>query len=95
MVRTARTEKPGPSHDARDKLLAALSWPVGRLKLKTDRDYQAAPFYFDACWEWYRSLSSEQQDTVGTIVDAWPMADRRKAAETWAASLPPAPRCPL
>jgi hypothetical protein len=95
MARTAATIIPAQSTDAKDKLLACLNWPVGRMKLKTDATYQAAPFYFDACWEWYRSLSSDQQDAVGGITDAYSMPDRRKAAETWAAALPPAPRCPV
>ena len=95
MAKTAATIIPAKSTDARDKLLACLNWPIGRWKRKTDADYQAAPFYFDACWEWYKRLSADQLETVETITDAWSMPDRRKAAEGWAAVLPPAPRCPL
>jgi hypothetical protein len=31
---------------------------------------------------------------VSDIIDAWAFPDRRKAAETWAAHLPPAPQLP-
>ena len=95
MARTTHTIKPSLSTDPKDKLLACLNWPIGRWKRRNDAAYQAAPLYFDACWEWYRRLSSEQQDEVCDIVDAWSMSDRRKAAESWAEVLPPAPTCPL
>jgi len=45
---------------------------------------------FDACWEWYGKLSADDQELVATIADV-----TAAAAEGMAASLPPAPRCPL
>jgi hypothetical protein len=90
--RNTRNVVPSPSNDARDKLLAALNWPYGRMK-HTDT-YGRAPMYFEMCWEWYQRLSPEDQDAVATIADV--MAGAHKdAAEGMAASLPPAPRCPL
>jgi hypothetical protein len=78
----------------KDKLLACLNWRVG-LSRESDPDYWAAPLYYDAAWEWYRNLSLGHQDSVSTILAAWSMHDRRKAAQKWAATLPPAPKCPL
>ena len=94
MARTDRTVRPSLSAAAKDKLLACLHWRIG-LSRESDPGYQAAPLYYDAAWEWYRSLSLGQQDSVSTILAAWSMHDRRKAAEKWAAKLPPAPKCPL
>jgi hypothetical protein len=90
MARAARTAKPPLS-----KLLACFNLPVGLSKREGDLGYQAAPSYYDAAWEWYRSLSLDQQDMVSAIIAAWSMPDRRKAAERLAAKLPPAPKCPL
>jgi hypothetical protein len=65
MARTsARNVNPGLSHDARDKLLAALNWPYGQWKRSAE--YQQAPMYFDACLEWYRQLSDDDHETVLT-----------------------------
>ena len=61
--RTARTAKPSLSTAANDELLACLNWPMGKWKRKTDTTHQAAPFYYDACWEWYQRLSVDQQET--------------------------------
>ena len=93
MARTARTIKPAQSANTKDKLLACLNWRVG-LSRETDPHYKAATSYYDAAWEWYRSLSLDQRDAVSTIIAAWSMPDRRKAAERWAAALPPAPKFP-
>ena len=94
MASTDRTVRPSLSAAAKDKLLACLNWRIA-LSRDSDPDYQGAPAYYDAAWEWYRSLSLSQQDCVCTILAAWPMRDRRKIAEKWAAKLPPAPKCPL
>jgi hypothetical protein len=95
MARTsARNVRPSMSDDPRDKLLAALNWPIGKWKRSTDPDYNRAPMYFDACAEWYQRLSADDHETVLTIADV--MASAHKgAAESIAAHLPPAPRCPL
>ena len=94
MARTARPIKPAQSANTKDKLLACLNWRIG-LSREPNPDYRAASSYYDAAWEWYRSLSLEQRDTVSMIIAAWSMPDRRKAAERWAAELPPAPKCPF
>jgi hypothetical protein len=93
MASTARTVRPSLSAAPKDKLLACLNWQIG-LSRESDPDYRAAPLYYDAAWEWYRNLSLGHQDSVSTILAAWSMHDRRKAAEKWAAKLPPAPKCP-
>ena len=93
MVRTdARNVNPSLSSDPRDKLLAALNWSYG--KLKHSDPYDHAPMYFDACLQWYERLSQDQQETCRTLADIRGSA-HKDSAETMAASLPPAPRCPL
>jgi hypothetical protein len=93
MARTsARNVNPTLSSDPRDKLLAALNWPYGQWKRSAE--YQRAPMYFDACLEWYQGLSDDDHETVLTLADVVGSAHKR-AAESIAASLPPAPRCPL
>ena len=92
MARAARIAKPSLSTDAKEKLMACLNWPIGLSK--RDPDYQAAPDYYDAAWEWYRGLSPKQRETVSTIIAARSIPDRRKVAKIWAADLPPAPKCP-
>ena len=94
MARSARTVKPSLSDDPADKLAAALSYPIGKWKRRADATYAAAPFYFDACWEWFERLSADDMETVLTIADVMGSA-HKGAAESIAASLPPAPRCPL
>jgi hypothetical protein len=86
MAHTARTVKPGLSHDARDKLLAALNWPIG--KWKQSAEYAKAPFYFDACLEWCQRLSDVDRETLLTVADVMSSA-HKGAAESIAASLPP------
>ncbi len=88
----ARNVNPSLSSDPRDKLLAALNWSKGKWKRSTD--YQREPMYFDACYEWHRGLSADDLETVLTLADVVGSA-HKKAAEGMAASLPPAPRCPL
>jgi hypothetical protein len=93
MARTsARNVNPSLSSDPRDKLLAALNWPYG--KLKHSDPYDRAPMYFDACVEWHDRLSLDQQETCRTLADVRGSA-HKGAAESIAASLPPAPRYPL
>ena len=88
----ARNVNPSLSSDPRDKLLAALNWSYG--KLKHSDPYDRAPMYFEACMEWHERLSADDKETVLTVIDcvAGPHGD---IAESIAASLPPAPRCPL
>ena len=88
----ARNVNPSLSSDPRDKLLAALNWHYGKLKRGAECD--RAPIYFDGCWEWFQRLSAEDQDLVLTLADVMASA-HKDAAEGMAASLPPAPRCPL
>ena len=56
----ARNVTPSLSDDSRDKLLAALNWPIGKWKGRSS-DYQRAPMYFDACYEWFQRLSIEDE----------------------------------
>jgi hypothetical protein len=88
----ARNVNPGPSNDPRDKLLAALNWATG--KWRSSKDYGRAPMYFDACLAWHEALSADDKETVLTLADVMARA-HKGAAEGMAASLPPAPRCPL
>jgi hypothetical protein len=94
MAHTARNRKLAQAANPKDRLLACLNWRIG-LSGEADPNYQASPSYYDAAWEWYRSLSLSQKDMVSAIVAAWSTPDRRKAAERLAAALPAAPRCPL
>jgi hypothetical protein len=87
----ARNVNPSLSSDPRDKLLAALNWSYGKLKGST---HNRAPMYFDACREWRDKLSEDDQETCPTLADVMASA-HAGAAESMAASLPPAPRCPL
>jgi hypothetical protein len=94
MAHTARNRKLAQAANPKDRLLASLNWRIG-LSGEADPDYQASPSYYDAAWEWYRSLSLSQKDMVSAIVAAWSTPDRLKAAERLAAALPASPRCPL
>jgi hypothetical protein len=88
----ARNERPSMSSGPGDKLAAALGWHYGRFK--ASREYQMAPIYFDLLVEWHEKRSADDQETCVTLADV--MASAHKgAAEDMAASLPPAPRCPL
>ena len=86
---SARNVNPSPSSVSRDKLLAALGWHYGRWKRSAE--YQRAPMYFDACLKWHERLSADDKDLVLTLADVVGSA-RKDAAESMAASLPPAPR---
>jgi hypothetical protein len=89
MVRTTtRNVNPSLSRDPRDKLLATLSWLTG--KFRQGRDYERAPMYFDACFEWFKALSAADEETVFTLADVMASA-HNGAAESMAASLPSAP----
>ena len=88
----ARNVNPSLSSDPRDKLLAALNWSYG--KLKHSDPYDRAPMYFEACLVWHERLSANDQETCRTLADVTASA-HNGAAESMAASLPPAPRCPL
>jgi hypothetical protein len=76
MKRSARNVNPSLSSDPRDKLLACINWPIG--KVQTGADYKAAPMYFDACWHWYQKLNGAQADLASDISDAWAMSPDRK-----------------
>ena len=80
----ARNVNPSPSNDARDKLLAALNWSVG--KWRNSKDYGRAPMYFDACFAWHEKLSADDKETVLTLADVMASA-HKEAAEGMAASL--------
>jgi hypothetical protein len=88
----ARNVNPSLSSDPRDKLLAALGWHYG--KQKGSAEYMRAPLYYDLLAQWYERLSEDDKGLVLTLADF--MASARKgSAESMAAALPPAPRCPL
>ena len=88
----ARNVKPSLSSDVRDKLHDALNCWHGKVKQGTA--YERVPPYFDACWEWYGKLSADNQGLVLTLADVVG-SSHKDAAESMAASLPAAPRCPL
>jgi hypothetical protein len=88
-----RNVTPGPSNDPEDKLHACMSYGVGRGS-KRDADYLKAPLYYDACWDWYESLSEDWQDFVTYVLDAFTNWGD-DYAKRWTAKPPPAPRCPL
>jgi hypothetical protein len=72
---------------AADKLAACLNYAA------TPDDAARHP-YFDACVRWFKSLSPDDKEIVLTVIDAvaGPHTD---AAESIAATLPPAPKCPI
>jgi hypothetical protein len=80
----------GLSSAATDKMLAALTWMLE----KQIAGYVTAHHYVDACRQWHEGLSCEQRETVSRVMEAYTCWGRI-AAERVAASLPPAPRCPL
>jgi len=88
----ARNVSPSLSDAPRDKLAAALGWHYGQFK--QSREYQIAPIYFDMLVEWHEKLSDGDKELVLTLADVVGSA-HKDAAEGMAASLPPAPRCPL
>jgi hypothetical protein len=84
--------KPRSSDSAADKMYAAVNWPIGRSK--RGHIYRSAPFYFDACFEWYLGLSGVQRGWVSWVVDAFTSHGEKKA-ERDAERLPAAPQYPL
>jgi hypothetical protein len=93
MARTSvRNVSPSLSSDPRDKPLAALGWHYGTQK--DSAEYQRAPIYYDLLAQWYERLSEDDKETCLTLADVIGSA-HRDAAESMAASLPLAPRCPL
>jgi hypothetical protein len=89
---SARNVNPSLSSDPRDKLRAALDWQTG--KWRRGADYDRAPMYFDACLASHERLSADDKDLVLMLADVMASA-HKDAAASMAASLPPAPRCPL
>jgi hypothetical protein len=93
MARTdARNVNPGLSSDSRDKLMAALGWHYARQK--DSAAYAKAPIYYDLLAQWHERLSAEDRELVLTLADVVGSAHKH-AAESMAAALPAAPRCPL
>ena len=76
------------SNDTKDKLHACLnqSW--------AEADYLAEKKYYDACVAWWDKLTPEQQ-AIGLAVMQSFDVDQPENAENLAATLPPAPVCPL
>src|SRR5262249_43862468 len=89
--------KAGPtlSHDAHNKLMAALSWYIGRNK--SDPLYVRAPFYFDAILKWRGDLSADNEDLLDTVIKVatTPRYGGEKAAEKHADGLPAVPPWPF
>jgi hypothetical protein len=94
--RSVRNVTPAPSDKVIDKLKAALGFRYGEQAAHGFKSgqYEKAPLYFDALWQWYQALNADRQELVTHIIDAWAFPDRRKAAEQWASHLPPAPQFP-
>jgi len=88
----ARTVRPTLSDDPRDKLLAALSWPYGRMR--DSEQYRKSPIYYDMLLECHERRSADDRELVLTFGDVMGSA-HKDAAESMAAALPPAPRNPL
>jgi len=76
------------SSNVKDKLHACLnqSW--------AEADYLAEKDYYDACIAWWDTLTPEQQAIGLAAMQAFDV-DRPENAENLAATLPPAPICPL
>ena len=75
------------SGDAADKLAARPKWA-------SSSEETATQDYFDACARWFALLSLDDRDAVRTIIDVMASA-HKNAAKGMAATLPPAPKCPL
>ena len=75
--------------DAADKLMACLNHAV-----RHSPEYKHHRGYFDACARWWVELTPEQRETGLVVVGAFTHR-HHKGAEGIAASLPPAPKCPL
>jgi hypothetical protein len=87
MARVARTVKPALSDAPVDKLAACLNYAA------KPADAAQHP-YFDACAQWFNSLSADDKETALTVIDCIASA-HKDIAESIAATLPPAPKCPL
>jgi hypothetical protein len=93
-MRKPKERIPALSDDAVDKMMACLNYTVGKWRT-TNAYYLTAPSYFDACWQWYQLLPSEDdRQMVSLVTDLWVFPDRRPLAEMIAALLPPAPEYP-
>ena len=88
MRKPAKRKEPIMSGDARDKLHACLNY---RNRSYNDDEWHD---YIEACAWWWSLLSEEDKEIVRLVIDVWVLPDRRPLAETIAASLPPAPKCP-
>src|ERR1700746_1252834 len=86
---------PTLSHDAHDKLMAALNWYVGRNK--SDPQYVRAPFYFDAVLKWRNDLSADNEDLLGTVITIYttPRYGGEPVALKYAEDLPAVPPYPF
>jgi hypothetical protein len=94
MVRKdARNVRPSRADDPRDKLAAALS-ALDYARLRDSDEFKHHALYYDAVNVWFEALPVDQQETCRTLADAI-AGPHKDAAESIAASLPPAPRCPL
>jgi hypothetical protein len=92
-MRKPKEHIPALSDNAVDKMMACLNYRVVR-HFPKNVDYVKAPSYFDACWQWYRLLPSDDRQMVSLVRDVWAFPDRRPLAEMIAAQLPPAPEYP-
>ena len=92
MARTStRNINPSLSSDPRDKLLAALNWLYGKLK-------HATPTTEHRCISmlaWNGTSGCRRISRKPAARSPTSRAAHKDAAESIAASLPPAPRCPL
>jgi hypothetical protein len=97
MIRSRPRAKPkrGPqlSHDAHDKMMAALQWHVGRYK--SDPEYMRAPFYYDQVLEWFEALSLDNKELVHTVHEVYTRPGWGRMAGKYAADLPAVPRYPF
>jgi hypothetical protein len=86
---------PKLSHDAHDKLMAALNWYVGRNK--SDPQYVRAPFYFDAILKWRNDLSADNEDLMWTAITVYttPRYGGEPVALKYAEDLPAVPSYPF
>jgi hypothetical protein len=94
MARTsAHVVRPSLSNEPRDKLAAALA-ALGYARFRDTDEYRRMPLFYDAVTGWFEQLSEADQELCRTLGDVLASA-HKGAAGGMAASLPPAPRCPL
>jgi hypothetical protein len=101
-MRKPKERIPALSDNAVDKMMACLNYTAGKWRTTRSESgarrnpyYLMAPSYFDACWQWYQLLPSEDhRQMVFLVMDVWVFPDRRPLAEMIAAQLPPAPKYP-